>query len=85
MRLDRDSDALANVYIREEIIPQRKIEDAQHIAISTCNQIDILISWNFKHLANIQKQIAVRIVNEKEGYFYPLLLTNPMEVMYEND
>lgn len=83
--LDIDSDVLANVYIREKIIPARKIEDAQHIAIATCNQIDILVSWNFKHLANIQKQIAVKIVNEKEGYFYPLVLTNPMEVIYEND
>lgn len=85
LTLNKDSDALANVYIRENIIPTRKIEDARHIAISTCNQIDILVSWNFKHLANIQKQIAVRIVNEKEGYFYPLLLTNPMEVIYENN
>lgn len=85
LTLNKDSDALANVYIRENIIPTRKIEDARHIAISTCNQIDILVSWNFKHLANIQKQIAVRIVNEKEGYFYPLILTNPMEVIYENN
>lgn len=85
LTLDIDSDVLANVYIREKIIPARKIEDAQHIAIATCNQIDILVSWNFKHLANIQKQIAVKIVNEKEGYFYPLVLTNPMEVIYEND
>lgn len=85
LTLDIDSNVLANVYIREKIIPARKIEDAQHIAIATCNQIDILVSWNFKHLANIQKQIAVKIVNEKEGYFYPLVLTNPMEVIYEND
>ena len=85
MTLDKDSDTLANVYIKEKIIPIKKIEDAQHIAIATCNQIDILVSWNFKHLANIQKQIAVKVVNEKEGYFYPLLLTNPMEVIYEND
>lgn len=83
--LDNDADALAKVYIREKIIPARKIEDAQHIAISTCNQIDILISWNFKHLANIQKQIVVKIANEKEGYFYPLVLTSPMEVIYEDN
>ncbi len=83
--LDQPSDMLANIYIREKIVPARKIEDAQHIAISTCNQIDVLVSWNFKHLANIQKQLAVKIANEKEGYFYPLVLTNPMEVIYEND
>lgn len=85
LTLDEESDTLAKVYIKEGIIPIRKIEDAQHLAISTCNQIDILVSWNFKHLSNIQKQITVRIVNEKEGYFYPLTLTNPMEVIYEDD
>ena len=62
------------VYISDVVI--REIEKTR---------VDILISWNFKHLANIQKQIAVRVVNEKEGYFYPLVLTNPMEVIYEND
>ncbi|MBI4690193.1 MAG: hypothetical protein HY754_08000 [Nitrospirae bacterium] len=85
LTLNEYSEALADVYIKEKIIPSRKIEDARHIAISTCNQIDILVSWNFKHLANIQKQIAVKIINEQEGYFYPLLLTNPMEVIYENN
>ncbi len=85
LTLDKNSDLLARVYIREKIIPERKLEDAQHIAIATCNQMDILLSWNFKHLSNIQKQIGVKIVNEKEGYFYPLILTNPMEVIYEND
>lgn len=47
--------------------------------------MDVLLSWNFRHLANIKKQISVRIINEKNGYFYPLALTNPMEVMSEND
>ena len=84
LALDETSNELADIYIREKIIPLQKIEDAQHIAIATCNQIDILLSWNFKHLSNIQKQISVKIINEREGYFYPLLLTNPMEVVYEN-
>lgn len=85
LTLSGESDALAGAYIKEKIIPPKKIEDAQHIAIATCNQMDILLSWNFKHLSNIQKQIDVKIINEKQGYFYPLILTNPMEVIYEND
>ena len=76
--LDETSDALANVYLRKRLSTPKKLEDAQHIAIATYNQMDILLSWNFKHLSNIQKQIGVKIINEKEGYFYPLILTNPM-------
>ena len=85
LRLDETSDQLARVYMKEKLIPPKKLEDAQHIAIATCNQMYILLSWNFKHLSNIQKQIGVKIINEKEGYFYPLTLTNPLEVVYEND
>lgn len=85
LTLNETSHELAKVYLREKLIPPKKIEDAQHIAIATYNQMDILLSWNFKHLSNIQKQIGVKIINEKEGYFYPLTLTNPLEVVYEND
>lgn len=83
LTLNEESDKLAHAYLKAKVIPPRKIEDAQHIAIATCYQMDILLSWNFKHLANIQKQMAVKIINEQAGYFYPLTLTNPMEVIYE--
>ncbi|MCH8069579.1 MAG: type II toxin-antitoxin system VapC family toxin [Candidatus Marinimicrobia bacterium] len=85
LTLTEEADLLARIYIKEKIIPPRKIEDAQHIAIATCHLMDLLLSWNFKHLANINIQIKVKVINEKEGYFYPLLLTNPMEVIYESD
>jgi len=85
LRLNEEAERLAYTYITEKIIPPRNIEDARHIAIASCNQMDILLSWNFKHLANIHKQLAVKIINEREGYFYPLILTNPMEALYEND
>ena len=35
--------------------------------------------------ADINKQLSVKQINEREGYFYPLMLTNPMEVMDENE
>lgn len=85
LSLDSKADDLAKVYVREKIIPPQKLEDAQHIGIATCNKVDILLSWNFKHLSNIQKQISVKIINERAGHFYPLILTNPMEVVYEEN
>ncbi|MBN2542502.1 PIN domain nuclease [bacterium] len=79
----KESEKLADIYFKNKIVPISQIEDAYHIAISTCNSIDILLSWNFKHLPNIKKQLAVKKVNEKEGYYSPLMMTNPMEVIYE--
>ncbi|NIM17991.1 MAG: hypothetical protein GTO45_38850 [Candidatus Aminicenantes bacterium] len=83
--ISEEAEKLSLLYIKDRVIPERKIEDAQHIAIATINQVDILLSWNFKHLANINKQFAVKRINEREGYFYPLILTNPMEVMDESE
>lgn len=74
---------LSELYIKELIIPKKKLEDAYHIAISTYFDIDILLSWNFKHLANIQKQILINSLNEKQGFWKKLYLLTPLEVMYE--
>jgi predicted nucleic acid-binding protein len=49
-------DEIAKKYILSKIIPERKIEDALHVAYTTYYEIDILLSWNFKHLANIKKE-----------------------------
>ena len=83
--LTDEANKLALLYLDEKILPEKKLDDARHIALTTINQMDILLSWNFKHLANINKQLAVKVINEREGYFYPMLLTNPMEVLYEDD
>lgn len=75
--------ALARRYVKEKIIPANKFDDAVHIAICVYYGFDILLSWNFRHLANINKQIQVNAVNAKEGYLKELFLLNPMEVIYE--
>jgi len=74
---------LARLYVSSGIIPQQKLADALHIAYATYYEFDILLSWNFKHLANIKKQMAINAINESQGYSKKLFLTNPMEVTFE--
>ncbi len=74
---------LADKYVIESIIPASKLEDALHIAFAKKYEFDILLSWNFRHLANINKQILINGVNLKYGYLKQILLLNPMEVIYE--
>ena len=76
---------IAQVYIKEKIIPQKKFDDAVHLAICVFYKFDVLLSWNFRHLANINKQIQVNAANRKHGYLKELFLLNPMEAIYEND
>ena len=74
---------LADAYVNNNIIPKNKAADAFHIAYSTVFQMDILLSWNFKHLANINKEQMVMILNRKLGYNYPFRMANPLEVYFE--
>ncbi len=83
-----DSEAisrLAEAYLEAGIIPHKKADDAMHIAIATVKEVDVLLSWNFKHLANIDKERLVLIINVREGYFKPLRMLAPWEVIYERD
>ena len=75
---------LARMYIKEKILPQKKFDDAVHVAICVYYEFDILLSWNFRHLANITKQIQVNAANKKQGYLKDLFLLNPMEAIYED-
>jgi hypothetical protein len=81
-----EAEKLAVIYINEGIIPAKKYDDARHIGLSTINNFDVLLSWNFKHLANINKRNKIKIINEREGYYYPLDLVTPIQLLYdEND
>ena len=74
---------LSEEYINRSIIPKSKIEDALHLAFATFYEFDVLLSWNFKHLANLKNQEQVFIVNLENGYKKQLIMTNPMEVIYD--
>lgn len=88
-RLASDKDLevgkLAEVYLDKGVVPRAKIEDALHIAYATVFEMDVLLSWNFKHLANIKKERYVLLANMENGYNYPLRIVTPMEVDYEDN
>lgn len=72
MRLPADKDAevakLAEIYLNKGIVPMTKVEDALHIAYAVIFEMDVLLSWNFKHLANIKREKAVLLTNMENGY-----------------
>lgn len=81
--INEDVAALAEKYISEKALPQDKIEDAIHAAVATIYEMDALISWNLRHLANLKKMEMINGINMKEGYFKRLELITPMEVSDE--
>jgi predicted nucleic acid-binding protein len=60
--------ALAQEYIKENIVGQTSLDDCLHIALATINNIDILVSWNFKHIVNIIRIRGYSAINILNGY-----------------
>lgn len=72
---------LAEAYIEQGVLPATSYEDSLHVALCTVNEIDVLLSWNYKHLANVNKERKIIAVNQANGYLYPLRIVTPLEVM----
>lgn len=72
---------LADEYIRNSIIPLNKKLDALHIAVSTVHKMDYLVSWNYKHLANINKEKKIFAVNLQYNYLDLLRICTPLELL----
>jgi len=65
---DSESNELADKYILEKAVSEKFYEDALHIAIATINQVNVLSSWNFKHIVNLDRIRLYNSVNLKSGY-----------------
>ena len=59
---------LATVYIKEKVVGPTSFADCLHIALATINKADYLISWNFKHIVNVQRIRGYNAINIKNGY-----------------
>lgn len=59
---------LADTYIEEKVVGKTSIEDCRHIAMVTIYKVDVLASWNFKHIVNLDRIKGYNSVNLKLGY-----------------
>lgn len=77
-----ESLALARKYIDEGIVSPRFENDARHIAVATVGEVDMLVSWNFKHIVRYDKIRQFNAVNDLVGRKRIEIYT-PMEVASE--
>ena len=59
---------LADTYIAQKVVGKTSLEDCRHIAIATIHKVDVLASWNFKHIVNLERIKGYNSVNLKLGY-----------------
>ena len=74
---------LAEKYMEQKIVSENYYSDALHIAVATVIGVDVLVSWNFKHIVNLDRIKLFNSVNLREGYSI-LEIRSPREVI-ENE
>ncbi len=70
---------LAGLLLKAGALPSHAFADALHVAVCTANGIDILVSWNCKHIANITMQPIIERVCREAG-FEPARICTPVEM-----
>lgn len=80
LKIDEESERLANVYVEKGVVPLKYRFDAAHIAIATVHGMDYILSCNFQHINNLKTKNRIISINLVEGY-QPGLICTPMEVV----
>lgn len=62
-------------YIARRVMPSDPGGDALHLAVASCYGLDVLLTWNCRHLANPNKMEHIRVVNRELGLPMPTLTT----------
>jgi len=82
--LTKEASDLAEYYLKEKILSLNYGDDALHIAIATVAQVDILLSWNFRHIVHYGKIRQFNAVNLRYGYNL-IQIYSPREVTSYGD
>jgi len=82
LEVTHETESLARAILASGAIPPRAVRDAAHAAVAAVNDMDYLLTWNCKHLANAQIIRRLSIVCNRLGYNMPVICT-PEELMGE--
>tara|TARA_R110002124_G_scaffold80533_2_gene213111 strand:- start:301 stop:768 length:468 start_codon:yes stop_codon:yes gene_type:complete len=68
IKLSPEATELADKYIDAKVVGKTSRADCQHIAIATICNADVLVSWNFKHIVNLERIRGYNGINYQNGY-----------------
>lgn len=83
LNIDQSAKNLALTFLNQSNLPPKASDDALHIAIATIYELDYLLTWNCKHIANAQIQRKLAQISLDFGYKLPILCT-PYELIGES-
>ena len=66
---------IADILLARHLLPEKAVADAQHVATATVGEVDYLLTWNCRHIANADRLPSIYRTLRDEGYNPPLIVT----------
>ncbi len=81
VEITEETEEIANEIIKEGILNPKSFDDCLHIASAILNDCNIIVSWNFKHMVNVDTINGVRRITFAKRYnnidiYAPYVLLN---------
>ncbi len=70
--------AVAQRYVQERLVPRDLPGDAAHLAVACLHEVDFMLTWNIRHLANPNKVDHLTVINRRMGLLTPRIVTPDM-------
>lgn len=67
--------ALAKALVEHGILPETAAIDALHLAVAVVHEVDVLLTWNCRHLANAEMLGDIGRLARSRGYEMPIVCT----------
>ena len=75
LAVTEEAESLARALLGRRILPEKASIDALHLAIAVVHEMDILLTWNCRHLANASILVEVGRFIRMKGYEMPVVCT----------
>jgi predicted nucleic acid-binding protein len=85
IRLSPEAIELADKYIEAKVVGKTSRADCQHIAMATLHNADVLVSWNFKHIVNLDRIRGYNGINFQNGHKMIEIRTPKEIIKYGNE
>lgn len=81
VEITQETEEIANEIINEKILNKKSFDDCLHIASAILSDCNIIVSWNFKHMVNVDTINGVRKITFAKRYnnidiYAPYVLLN---------
>jgi len=71
--------------VKHGAVPPAKPDDARHVAYAFVAGMDVLVSWNFRHIASVRRAAKFNEIARKLGFVKPLSIVSPPQVIYVDE